>query len=159
MKSLILTPETLRVLEDSVSEYMVETRVKAVLIINTAGQVLFKRGLAKSDNFVQSVGALSAGIFNATVGLAKLLGDDYFDNIFQEGKTYSLFYSSLNKSTLLLAVYDRTALIGVIRVMTKKLTERIGNLMMDEEESSSSEFDNDYKNEVEDLIEIGRAHV
>ncbi|MDY6787910.1 MAG: roadblock/LC7 domain-containing protein [candidate division WOR-3 bacterium] len=153
MKSLILTPETLRVLEDSVNEYMVETRVKAVLIINTAGQVLFKRGLAKSDNFVQSVGALSAGIFNATVGLAKLLGDDYFDNIFQEGKRYSLFYSSLNKNTLLLAVYDRTALIGVIRVMTKKLTVRIGKLMMDEEESASSEFDSDYKDEVENLID------
>lgn len=153
MKQLILTPETLKSLEDIVKDYMMETRVKAVLIINTAGQVVFRRGIVKSDNFIQSLGALTAGIFNATISIAKLLGDRYFDSVSQEGSRINIFYSALNSETIMISLYDSTAIIGVIQVMSKKLKGSIISLMEDEGDKQESGFDDEYKNEVENLID------
>jgi len=79
MKKLILNEETVKQLDRIVRLYITDTNVRAVFIINTAGQVMFHRGMTKSDYFVQSIGALASGIFNATNGLAKLLGSKYFN--------------------------------------------------------------------------------
>ncbi len=153
MKQLILTQNTLKKLEDAVKDYMIDTKVRAVIVINTAGQVLFKRGMMKSDNFIQSLGALSAGIFNATISIAKLLGDRYFDNVSQEGKKINLFYNAVNEDTIILSVYDSNAIIGVIQVMSKQLSAKVLSLMEDEVKRKSGEFDDEYKDEVENLLD------
>ena len=132
---------------------MIDTKVRAVIVINTAGQVLFKRGMMKSDNFIQSLGALSAGIFNATISIAKLLGDRYFDNVSQEGKKINLFYNAVNEDTIILSVYDSNAIIGVIQVMSKQLSAKVLSLMEDEVKRKSGEFDDEYKDEVENLLD------
>lgn len=153
MKQLILTPETLKSLEDTVKDYMIQTRVRAVLIINTAGQVVFRRGIIKSDNFIQSLGALTAGIFNATISIAKLLGDRYFDSLSQEGSRIRIFYTALNEETIMISLYDTNAIIGEIKVMSERARESILGLMEEESDKKESSFDDEYKNEVENLID------
>ncbi len=155
MKQLILIPDIINKLEEAVNDYMIATRVRAVVIINTAGQMIFKTGIKKSDNFMQSFGALSAGIFNATVSIAQLIGDDYFENILQEGKRINLYYSAVNSDIIIITAYNQNAIIGVINVMNKKLKKSILDLMTEDDVKIKKpvSFDNEYKDEVENLLD------
>ncbi len=155
MKQLILIPDIINKLEEAVNDYMITTRVRAVIIINTAGQLIFKTGIKKSDNFMQSFSALSAGIFNATVSIAKLIGDDYFENILQEGKRINLYYSAVNNEIIIITAYNQNAIIGVINVMNKKLKKNILDLMTEDDIKIKKQvsFDNEYKDEVENLLD------
>lgn len=155
MKKLILIPDIINKLEEAVNDYMAATRVRAVVIINTAGQMIYKTGIKRSDSFMQSFGALSAGIFNATVSIAHLIGDDYFENILQEGKRINLYYSAVNSEIIIITAYNKNAIIGVINVMNKKLRKNILNLMTEDDTKIEKQvsFDNEYKDEVEDLLD------
>ncbi len=155
MKQLVLVPDIINKLEEAVDDYMAATRVRAVIIINTAGQMIFRSGIKRSDSFMQSFGALSAGIFNATVSLAQLLGDDYFENILQEGKRINLYYSAVNSEIIILTVYNKNAIIGVINVMNKKLKKNILDLMTEDNMGAKrvASFDSEYKDGVESLLD------
>jgi len=153
MKKLILNEETVKQLDRIVRLYITDTNVRAVFIINTAGQVMFHRGMTKSDYFVQSIGALASGIFNATNGLAKLLGSKYFNAAFQEGKKFSFYYYAIDIDTILLSFYDNTSMIGVIQVMAKKAAESIYNLMSDEKQDNGDVITGEFKDTLEGLID------
>ncbi len=152
MKKLILDNNTYNKIENYVKEYMLDTKVRSVFIINTAGQVLYQRGIKKSDHFIQSIGALTAGIFNATTSLAKLLGDNYFLNLFQEGKRLAFYYSIMENDYIFLALYDKSAIIGVVNALTKKIVKNIESLMSEEENTKLSPSE-EFKEELEDLID------
>ena len=153
MKKLILNKETYYKIEAYVREYMLDTKVRSVFILNTAGLVLFQQGIKKNDHFIQSIGALTAGIFNATSSLAKLLGDDYFLTMFQEGKQLSFFYSIMENDYIFLTLYDKNAIIGVVNAMTKKIVKNIESLMIEEETTETSVASKEFKEELEDLID------
>lgn len=160
MRELRLTSEIIHSLDMAVREYIIDTKVRSVFIINTAGQVLYQRGISKNDHFIQSIGALTAGIFNATGAIAKLIAEDYFNVIFQEGSRYSLFYFAINNDNIFLAFYDKQTIIGIIRVMTEKLAEFIDTLLIEPEVEDEvihhvddSVFDEDYKHSLENIID------
>lgn len=153
MKKLILNDETVRQLDRIVRQYITDTNVRAVFIINTAGQVMFHRGMTKSDYFVQSIGALAAGIFNATNGLAKLLGGKYFNAAFQEGKKFSFYYYAIDIDTIILSFYDNTSMIGVIQVMAKKAAESIFGIMTEDSASNENIITGEFKDTLDGLID------
>lgn len=158
MRELKLTSGIIHSLDIAIKEYIIDTKVRSVFIINTSGQVLYQRGISKNDHFIQSIGALTAGIFNATGGLAKLLGEEYFNLIFQEGSKYSLFYFAINHENIFLAFYDKQTIIGIIRVMTEKLAEFIDTMLVEPdieepEPVDESVFDEDYKHSLENMID------
>lgn len=153
MKKLILNDETVRQLDRIVRQYITDTNVRAVFIINTAGQVMYHKGMTKSDYFVQSIGALAAGIFNATNGLAKLLGGKYFNAAFQEGKKFSFYYYAIDFDTIILSFYDTSSMIGVIQVMAKKAAESIYGVMTDEDSGEDKVITGEFKDTLEGLID------
>lgn len=151
MKKIILDNETIKVLEKITRDYMLSSRVSSVFLINTAGQMLYHRGISKSDYFIQSIGALTAGIFNATNAIAKLLNEDYFDSAFQEGKKFSFYYYAVTDELVLVSLYDKNAIIGVVQVMTKKTGDEIKKLL--KEEKNDSFLGDDFKTGVEAIID------
>lgn len=131
---------------------MTDSGVSSVFIINTAGQMLYHRGIAKSDYMLQSIGALEAGIFNATKGIAKLLNEEYFTSAFQEGKTFSFYYHAVTEDIILVSIYGKNSIIGVVQVASKKTSDEILSLMRDKEESPM-EMGEEFKAEVESMLD------
>jgi len=152
MKQLVLDGSTIKSLDRIARDYMSESGVSSVFLVNTAGQMLYHRGIAKSDYMIQSIGALEAGIFNATKGMAKLLKQEYFTSAFQEGKTFSLYYFAVTEELILVSIYGRNSIIGVVQVSSKKTADAILSLLkesVDEGVSVGEEF----KAEVEALLD------
>ncbi len=150
MKKLVLDEITVKNVERLLRAFTIETRVTSVLVINTSGQILFQNGQKNDDYFNQSIGALCSGIFNATRSIAKLLKEDYFLTLFQEGKKYSFFYYAITDDLILISIFTKNAIIGVIQVMSQKVCQNILSLMKEEEENIT--FDAQFKNEIENIL-------
>lgn len=152
MKRLVLDNSSVKSLEKIIRDYMIESGVSSVFLVNTAGHVLFHRGISKSDYFLQSIGALGAGIFNATRAIAKLIKEDYFKSAFQEGKSYSFYYYAVTEDLILISIYGKNTIIGVVQVSSKKAGEEILTLMTEKKEDTLKIGDG-FKEEVESLID------
>ncbi|HAV92178.1 TPA: hypothetical protein DCW38_03240 [candidate division WOR-3 bacterium] len=152
MKRLVLDNSSVKNLEKIIRDYMIESGVSSVFLVNTAGHVLFHRGISKSDYFLQSIGALGAGIFNATRAIAKLIKEDYFKSAFQEGKSYSFYYYAVTEDLILISIYGKNAIIGVVQVSSKKTADGILALMTEKKEDTLKIGDG-FKEEVESLID------
>ncbi|MEO0288767.1 MAG: roadblock/LC7 domain-containing protein [candidate division WOR-3 bacterium] len=152
MKKLVLDEPTVRDVERFLKTFIQDTKVLNVLIINSAGQVLFQMGMKKDNYYTQSLGALCAGIFNATKSIAKLVREDYFFTLFQEGKKFSFFYLAVNDEIIIVSLFSKDTIIGVVQTMMKKLSENIVKLMKEEGEEKIT-FDRDFKNQVDNIID------
>jgi len=153
MKYLVLNISTVKKLEKLIRNYMNISGVSSVFIVNTAGQMLFHRGMTKSDYFLQSIGALGSGIFNATKSLAKLLKEDYFTSAFQEGKSYSFYYFAVTEDIILISIYGKNTIVGVVQVTSKKAANDILKIMSEKKEEKLATIGEDFKAEVETLID------
>ncbi|MGE3063002.1 MAG: roadblock/LC7 domain-containing protein [bacterium] len=152
MKHLVLDNPTIKNLDRIVRDYMVDSGVSSVFIVNTAGQMLYHRGMAKSDYMLQSIGALEAGIFNATKGMAKLIHEDYFTSAFQQGRTFSFYYYAITDDIILISIYGKSSIIGVVQVSSKNAANSILSLMKEKADERLSIGD-DFKAEVESMLD------
>ncbi len=152
MKKLVLDEPTVRDVERLLKIFIQDTKVLNVIIVNTSGQVLFQTGMKKDNYFTQSLGALCSGIYNATKSIAKLVKEDYFFTLFQEGKKFSFFYFAINDDLIIVSLFSKDTIIGVVQTLTKKLSENIIKLMKEESEEKMT-FDSEFKDEIDNIID------
>lgn len=152
MKKLVLDEPTVKDVERLLKLFIQDTKVLNVLILNTSGQVLFQMGMKKDNYFSQSLGALCSGIYNATKSIAKLVKEDHFFTLFQEGKKFVFFYFAINDELIIVSFFSKNTLIGVVQTLTKKLSEDIVKLMKEESERQIT-FDKEFKEEIDNIID------
>ncbi|HAF07593.1 MAG: roadblock/LC7 domain-containing protein [bacterium] len=152
MKKLVLDEPTVKNVERLLKLFIQDTKVLNVLILNTSGQVLFQMGMKKDNYFSQSLGALCSGIYNATKSIAKLVKEDHFFTLFQEGKKFVFFYFAINDELIIVSFFSKNTLIGVVQTLTKKLSEDIVKLMKEESERQIT-FDKEFKEEIDNIID------
>ena len=71
--------------------------------------------------------ALIAGAFASTREIAKLLGETEFNVMFQQGKTRNIYISALKTQDLLTVVFDESAMLGIVKLKTKQISDTLGD--------------------------------
>ena len=64
--------------------------------------------------------SLTAGNIAATSGLAKLIGEKEFPNIFHEGEQDHLHLSIVAQRAILVVMFDRRTSLGLVRLRVRK---------------------------------------
>jgi predicted regulator of Ras-like GTPase activity (Roadblock/LC7/MglB family) len=110
------------------SSFLEESGVSEALLIDRSGQLLASTGKSPSFDTV-SIGALAAGAFSSTNAIAELLGETEFSVLFHQGVRESIHVSTVDKETILLAIFNEGTTVGMVRLFAKEACRAIGAVL------------------------------
>lgn len=106
-----------------------EINARCVVLIEGNGSVITAKG-AIADLNIAALGALVAGNFAATSGIASLVGEsDAFRLNFHEGEQYSVYSGQVVPGVLLMVVFGQDARLGAVRYYTKRAMAELSTLV------------------------------
>jgi predicted regulator of Ras-like GTPase activity (Roadblock/LC7/MglB family) len=120
--------EELDQINSVLKEFLSLSESKCILLIDKDGLLVTKVGEAK-DFDLQAVAALCAGSYHATRQVARLIGEDEFYVLFNEGNKDSIQLSLVGDRTLLATVFDDTTTLGMVRLYSKEASDKLSKII------------------------------
>jgi predicted regulator of Ras-like GTPase activity (Roadblock/LC7/MglB family) len=75
------------------------------------------------------LGALLAATYASTQEIARILNEDSFRTLLQEGMNEKIITEIVADHWLLIVIFDQQAHLGLIKVLTKRTTGILGNIL------------------------------
>jgi predicted regulator of Ras-like GTPase activity (Roadblock/LC7/MglB family) len=140
-QSMVMYEEEFKQISSLCERLTREANAKAVLLVDKNGQFITSHGeVANLDT--TSLASLTAGSVAATGGLAKIIGEKEFPNVFHEGERDNLHLSIVAQRAILVVMFDQRSSLGLVRLRVKKTGEelaRIFTAMIAKAESEAQE--------------------
>ena len=87
-----------------------------------------------------SLASLAAGNIAATGGLAQLIGEREFSNLFHEGDRDNIHITLVDGRVILVIIFDKRSSLGLVRLRVKRASEEVKRVFTEmEKESQASE--------------------
>jgi predicted regulator of Ras-like GTPase activity (Roadblock/LC7/MglB family) len=132
-----------------------------VLLSDITGQLVESIG-DLGDMNIAVLSALAAGQITATREMARLVGEEArFKLLLHEGDTQSVYLSDVVGELVLVAIFDASTPIGMVRLFTKLAVESLGEIISDKEgeiEEQREVFNSDFTNLISSEIETSFEH-
>ncbi len=117
---LQLSAELVEAVEQQIAALRADVNARAVLVIEGNGAVIAAKGAIEDLN-VAALGALVAGDFAATAGIASILGESAaFRLNYHEGTQYSIYSGVIVPGVFLLIVFTQDIKLGVVMYYAKE---------------------------------------
>ena len=97
------------------------------MLLDRAGQMLSSRGRCAPGRDDAS-GALLAGSYASSREMARLLKEDSFRVLVQEGTREKIFTETVDDRWLLVVVFDHQAHLGLVKVLAKRATQSLASV-------------------------------
>jgi predicted regulator of Ras-like GTPase activity (Roadblock/LC7/MglB family) len=117
-KAITVTKERIDRLDRLLGEFCTQTNTVWAIFTTISGQLLVQRGFVRSFD-VLGISALACGVFNSTMELARIVGEQKFSQFLQEGSRYSVYYISVDEDYLLVSLFDDRTLAGIVKVASE----------------------------------------
>ncbi len=99
-----------------------------VLLVTRQGNVLATAGDTSYLN-TTAMAALVAGMFSATHEVARIVGEDQFSILLQQGEKRHIHISLLGREKMMVVVFEDQNRIGKIRLCARRVAEKIVQLV------------------------------
>lgn len=96
-----------------------DTSPITILLITKHGTVISETGDTNSIN-TTAMAALTAGMFSATREVAKMVGEQQFSILLQQGEKRHIHISLVTEDAMMVIVFEDYRRIGMVRVEAKK---------------------------------------
>ena len=118
-QNIVMHEEEFKQIADLCDRLNRDSNARAVLLVDRNGQFITSHGdVERLDT--TSLASLTAGNIAATSGLAKLIGEKEFPNIFHEGEQDHLHLSIVAQRAILVVMFDRRTSLGLVRLRVRK---------------------------------------
>mgnify|MGYP001369531413 CR=1 FL=1 len=118
-QNIVMYEEEFKQIADLCDRLNRDSNARAVLLVDRNGQFITSHGdVDRLDT--TSLASLTAGNIAATSGLAKLIGEKEFPNIFHEGEQDHLHLSIVAQRAILVVMFDRRTSLGLVRLRVRK---------------------------------------
>jgi predicted regulator of Ras-like GTPase activity (Roadblock/LC7/MglB family) len=123
-------PRIIAALRTPLQDFVHESRVRIVLLISGAGQVLAQHGFTRSYE-VMNVASLAAAACSAAGALAQMTDARRWTHMHQAGKEQQLFIAPVRTpgaDLILVAIFDRETSLGIVQLFFDRLGTTVGGL-------------------------------
>ncbi|MBM3153934.1 MAG: hypothetical protein FJ008_01210 [Chloroflexi bacterium] len=101
-----------------------DAEARTTMLITKQGNCLVSVGDLSYLN-VTAISALVAGMFSATQEVARLVGEDHFSILLQQGEKRNIHLSLVDDSIMLLIIFDDAMAMGKVRYVARKAVRDI----------------------------------
>ncbi len=125
--SLELYGETFDKADGLLGELLAKSHARYAMIIDLKGFVLAHRKAlwAPKPPSLDSLATLIASNYSANLAIAKLFGEGGFKEMVQQGEAVGMYAEELGDKALLVSIFDTSAILGRVKLFTKKAAEDI----------------------------------
>ena len=117
-----------------------EAKARYAILADITGQLIEVEGQEKQVE-PAILAALAAAELSATKEMARLLGESpHFDLLLHEGRKHNLYLSAVGEELVLLALYDHSTPLGMVRLFTRMTAERLERVMQRETVNREAEL-------------------
>ncbi|MEX0907010.1 MAG: roadblock/LC7 domain-containing protein, partial [Gemmatimonadota bacterium] len=123
-------PRLVEVLKAPLRRFVRESRVRIVVLVNGAGQVLAQHGFTRSYE-VMNVASLAAATHASSRKLAELTGAGSWQHMYHGGTQQQLFMAPLRtpvEELILVAIIDAESSLGIVRLFYDSLEKEVASL-------------------------------
>ncbi len=127
------------------SELVGQSGALTTMLVSKEGVSIDEAGDTSYLN-TTAMAALVAGMFSATREVARLVGEEKFSILLQQGETRHIHISLINDSSMMLIIFEDYQRIGLVRHEARKAARVISDVMIradrpgDTEEIATPEF-------------------
>ncbi len=109
-------------------DFVRQSHAACVLVVGQDGMLLHRCGSVE-DLDVDSLSALSAGVFASSREMARMIGEPTFDVAIQQGRRNHLQLIRIADRALLVAVFDDRTTAGMVRLHGLRVARRLASLL------------------------------
>jgi predicted regulator of Ras-like GTPase activity (Roadblock/LC7/MglB family) len=125
----MMCPSTSRsVFEEVLGKLLSESKALTSMFITKQGTVVADAGETSSLNST-AMAALVAGMFSATREVARLVGENQFSILLQQGERRHIHISLVSEEMMLVIVFEDHNRIGIVRHAARKAAEQLETLL------------------------------
>ena len=153
---MVVGEEESLMIEKCIQRLMDETGATYSMLLDRAGQVLAWQGDAHQAEMIH-LGALLAGTYASSREMARLLNEENFKVLVQEGMKEKIFTETVEDRWLLVVVFDHQAHLGLVKVLAKRATQSLASilhLVIERNDTRRSEIRSDMPKAATDTIDL-----
>jgi predicted regulator of Ras-like GTPase activity (Roadblock/LC7/MglB family) len=126
-QSMVMYEEEFKQISTLCERLTREANAKAVMLVDKNGQYITSHGEIENLD-TTSLASLTAGSVAATGGLAKIIGEKEFRDVFHEGENDNLHLSIIAQRAILVVMFDQRSSLGLVRLRVKKTGEELARI-------------------------------
>ncbi|HUG15501.1 MAG TPA: roadblock/LC7 domain-containing protein [Thermomicrobiales bacterium] len=157
LTSLIVGEEHSAAIVLCLTRLMEETGATHIMLLDRAGQILSWQGGDQRQMEMMHLGALLAGTYATSREMARLLKEDGFRVLVQEGMREKIFTETVEDRWLLVVVFDHQAHLGLVKVLAKRATQSLAEILhiiVEQNETRRSQFRGQVRKAAIDTIDL-----
>ena len=104
-----------------------DANAKVVFLVDKNGLLIAASGDIENLD-TTSLASLAAGNIAATGGLAQLIGEREFSNLFHEGERDNIHITVIGGRVILVVIFDRRSSLGLVRLRVKRAGDELARL-------------------------------
>jgi predicted regulator of Ras-like GTPase activity (Roadblock/LC7/MglB family) len=109
-----LLEDDVRTLAAALDDLVQKSEATSALVLDKGGFVISETGDTRAFD-ATTLGALAAATYAATQGIASLVGEENFSNVYQQGENYSLLVSNIDEHCLLVVIFNAQISVGAVK--------------------------------------------
>jgi len=162
LRRLVFYAQDVELLNAALLGFVRKANAQAAMLIDREGHMVARQGFKQSDNDSQALAALVAGSFATTQQVAKLLGENDFRTLSQQGTDHAIHVTLIGERTLQVALFATTVKPGMIQVFCKELATQIDAILVESakrqeaepqaQQPLGSDFSDAMKNQLDNLF-------
>lgn len=128
LTNLIVTEEDTAQITACLQQLMADCGASYSMVVDQAGQIL----AWESDSVrpeMTHLGALLAATYASTREMARLLNENGFRTLLQEGLREKIYTETVQDQWLLVVIFDQQATLGLVKVLAKRSATILSNIL------------------------------
>ncbi len=126
LTNVVLTEASMAKMQRILATLLRDVDATAVVLVEKSGQLLALEGDTKGIDTV-AVASLVSGSFSSSRAVAKLIGENDFVSMFQQGERTSIYMSALDTRDVLVVVFVDPAKTGLVKVHIEQAAKLLTN--------------------------------
>ena len=106
-----------------------DSHASSGMVLDRAGQIIIWDGLDYRGDSMK-LGALIAGTYASTREMARILGEDNFRTLLQEGAKEKIFTEAVGDYWLVSVIFDRHTHLGLVKVLSERANNELTNVLV-----------------------------
>ncbi|MEX2426201.1 MAG: roadblock/LC7 domain-containing protein [Thermomicrobiaceae bacterium] len=128
LSNLRVTEEDTAQMSACLQRLLADTGATYTMVVDRSGQILAYESDAHRPEMTH-LGALLAATYASTQEIARILNEDSFKTLLQEGLREKIITETVAEHWLLVIIFDKQAHLGLIKVLAKRTTGILGNVL------------------------------
>ena len=134
---------------------LLESGASSTLLLDKSGEVIAARGERLPQN-INVLGALLVGTFATSREVARMMNDDNFRTLVQQGSRDNTLAELIGESWIVVVMFDRTTHLGLVRDLCRRITPELEAVLLQVQRRSRSVsgLNPSFRTTLEDTIDL-----